>query len=46
MTLLSKNIYIDKLSNIVNQYNNTYHGTIKMKHVDVKSSFDYDKENN
>ena len=32
------NVYIDKLDGIVNKYNNTYHSTIKMKPVDVKSS--------
>ena len=39
---------IDKLSDIVNEYNNTYHSKIKMKPVDVKSStyIDFDKENN
>ena len=37
MTSLSKNVYIDKLDDIVNEYNNTYHRTIKMKPVDVKS---------
>ena len=31
-------MYIDKLSDIVNKYNNTYHSTIKMKPVDVTSS--------
>ena len=31
-------MYIDKLDDIVNKYNNTYHSTIKMKPVDVKSS--------
>ena len=36
MTSVSKNMYIDKLDDIVNKYNNTYHGTIKMKTVDVK----------
>ena len=30
-------MYIDKLDDIVNKYNNTYHSTIKMKPVDVKS---------
>ena len=29
--------YIDKLDGIVDTYNNTYHTTIKMKPVDVKS---------
>ena len=38
MTLISKNIYIDKLDDIVNKYNNTCHSTIKMKPVDVKSN--------
>ena len=36
MTLISKNVYIDKLDYIVNKYINTYHGTIKVKPVDVK----------
>ena len=36
MTLVSKNVYINKLDDIVNKYQNTYHSTIKMKHVDVK----------
>ena len=29
-------MYIDKLDDIVNEYNNTYHNTVKMKLVDVK----------
>ena len=33
MTAISKNVYIDKLDDIVNEYNNTYHRTIKMKPV-------------
>ena len=36
MTSTSKNVYIDKLDQIVNKYNNTYYSTIKMKPVDVK----------
>ena len=36
MTSVLKNVYIDKLDGIVNKYNNSYHGTIKMKPVDVK----------
>ena len=36
MTSISKNVYIDKLDDIVNKYNNTYHSTIKIKPVDVK----------
>ena len=31
-------MYIDKLDDIVNEYNNTYHRTIKMKLVDVKDN--------
>ena len=37
MTSISKNAYIDKLDNIVNEYNNTYHRTTKLKPVDVNS---------
>ena len=37
MTSISKNVYIDKLDDIVNKYN-TYHRTIKMKPVNVKPS--------
>ena len=45
-TSISKNVYIDKLGDIVNEWNNTYHCTIKMKHVNVKSNtyFDSSKE--
>ena len=38
MTLISKNVYIDKLDDIVDEYNNTYHTTIKMKPIDVKDN--------
>ena len=38
MTSISKNVYIDKLDDIVDEYNNTYHTTIKMKPIDVKDS--------
>ena len=31
-------MYIDKLDDIVHEYNNTYHRTIKMKPVDVKNN--------
>ena len=37
LTSISKNVYIDKLGDIVNEYDNTYHRTIKMKPVDVKA---------
>ena len=48
MTSISKNVYIDKLDDIVNKYNNTYDSTIKMKPVDVKPNtyIDYSKEMN
>ena len=38
MTSISKNVYIDKLDDIVNECNNTYHTTIKMKPIDVKDN--------
>ena len=38
MTLKSKNVYVDKLDDIVNKYNNTCHSTIKMKLAGVESS--------
>ena len=38
MTSIAKNVYIDKLDDIVNKYNNTYHSTIKMKSFDVRSN--------
>ena len=48
MTSISKNVYIDKLDDIVNKYNNTYDSTIKTKPVDVKPNtyIDYSKEMN
>ena len=48
MTTISKNVYIDKLDEIVNKYNNTYHRTIKMKPIDVKNNtyIDFGKESN
>ena len=39
MTSISKTVCIDKLNDMVNEYNNnTYHRTIKMKPVDVKDN--------
>ena len=38
MTSISKNVYIDKLDDIVNECNNTCHRTIKIKPVDVKDN--------
>ena len=47
-TSVSKNVYIDKSDDTVNEYNNTYHRTIKMKPVDVKDNayIDFGKEVN
>ena len=46
MTLISKNVYIDKLDDIVNRYNNAYHKIIIIK-IDVKPSkyIDFNKDN-
>ena len=38
MTSISKNVYVDKLDDVVDEYNNTYHITIKMKPIDVKDN--------
>ena len=48
MTSISKNVYIDKLDDIVKKYNNTYHTSIKMKPVDIKDNthIDFKKEVN
>ena len=44
MTSISKNVYIDKLDDIVNEYNNTYHTSIKMKPVDVEDDMYIDSK--
>ena len=36
MTAVSKNVYFDVLDDFVDEYNNTYHRTIKMKPIYVK----------
>ena len=38
MTAISKNMHIDKLDDIVKEYNNTYHTSIKMNPVNVKDN--------
>ena len=38
MTTVSKNVYFDFSDDIADKYNHTYHGTIKIKLVDVKSN--------
>ena len=48
MTSILKKVYIDKLEDIVRNYNNTYHTSIKMKPIDVKYNtyIDFKKESN
>ena len=48
MTAISKNNYFDVLNGIVDEHNNTYHKTIKMKPIVVNSdSFaEYNEESN
>ena len=38
MTSISKDVYMDKLDDIVNEYNNIYRRTIKLKPIDVKDN--------
>ena len=38
MTAITKNVYIDKLDDIVKEYNNKYHTSIKMKPVNFKDN--------
>ena len=48
-TLISKNVYINKVDDITNEHSNTYHKTIKLKPADVNPSIyiEYlNKENN
>ena len=35
---MSKNVFTDVLDDIVDKYNNTYHNSIKMKPINVKSN--------
>ena len=48
MTSIAKKMYFDKLDDIVNKYNNTYHSEIKMKPVNIKWNpyINYGKEIN
>ena len=48
MTSVLKNVYINKLDDIVDEYNNTYHRAIKMKPIHVKDNTytDFKKEVN
>ena len=38
MTSISKNVYVDKLDDVVDECSNTYHRTIKTKPTDVKDN--------
>ena len=48
MASISKNMYIDKLYDIVKDHNNSYHASVKMTPVDVKNNtyIDFEKEIN
>ena len=48
MTAISRNVYNNKLDDIVDEYNNTYHKKINMKPTDVKDNtyIDFEKEVN
>ena len=48
MTSVSKNVCINKLDDIVGEYNNAYHRTVKMIPVDLKVNtyIDFNKEVN
>ena len=47
MKSIPKNVYVNKLNDIINKYNNTNHITIKLMSVVVKSStYDFNIENN
>ena len=48
MTTISKNVYIDKLDDILKEYNNTYHKTIKIKPINIKDNtyINFEKEVN
>ena len=39
MTSVSKIVYVDKLNDILNKHNNTYHNIIKMKPADVSDTY-------
>ena len=48
MPSILKNVYTDKIDSTVNEYNNLYHRTIRMKPINVKTStyIDFGAENN
>ena len=48
MRAISKNVYFDVFDDIVDEYNNTYHKTIKMKPINVGDDtfVEYNEETN
>ena len=48
VTSISKNVYIDKLDDIIKEYDNKYHTSIKMKPTDINyiTYIDFKKETN
>ena len=38
MIQISKNVYVHKLDDVVNKYNNTYHKTTKIKPADINQT--------
>ena len=48
MTAVSKNVYFNVLDDIVNEYNNIVHRSIKMKPIDVTSDYyaEYNEDSN
>ena len=48
LTAISKNVYFDVLDDVIDEYNNTYHKTIKMKPIDVgdDSFAEYNEKSN
>ena len=38
MTSVSQNVFIEKLNDIVGEYNNTYHRITEIKSIDVKDN--------
>ena len=48
MTSISNNVYIDNLDGTINECNNTYRWTVKIKPIDVKTStyINFEVENN
>ena len=39
VTVISKNVYVDVLNDIVNRYNNTVHKAVKIKPIEVTGDY-------